>query len=205
VTSSIVKHWRQLSGSVHPADEVVFGFHSHSFNLEFPPPAFIGDIENAPVVLLDANGGYDPQITPMEFAAEGSRKRYLDLLHNPRPVNPGDIAPYYGRRNYSHLIKSGRLALVNAVAYRSVGISREPQNRKLAEQLPSTQVHRNWLRQELLEQAKAGERLVIAHRNGLWRFKKTEGPIEGVVFTTNPVSADLSIDTLSKIEQWSRR
>ncbi len=64
MATSIVNYWRRLEGPLHPDDKAVFDVHYHSFNLNFPPPAFIGDVENAPVVLLEANGGYDPVVTP---------------------------------------------------------------------------------------------------------------------------------------------
>ena len=199
--SSLVQHWRKLSGAIHLDDLSVFTSHQHSFNLDFPPPAYIGDIENAPVVLLDANGGYDPSITPMEFSKSGFLEKYIELLRSPKAVDPVEISPYYAKRNYASLIKSDRLALVNAVAYRSSSISRpeDAANRRIVEKLPSTQVHRIWLRNELIPAAKAGKRLIVAHRNSLWNFKKKEGPIHGVIFTTNAVSADLSKDALAKI------
>ena len=198
--SSIVQHWRKLSGAVHPDDLYAFKNHQHSFNLDFPPPAYIGDIDNAPVVLLDANGGYDAVVTPNEFSQPDSFEKYMDMLHFPKAIDTISVAPYYARRNYASLIKSGRLALVNAVAYRSTSISKEPQNKRLLEKLASTRVHREWLRGELIPSAKAGKRLIIAHRNGLWNFRTVEGPIAGVIFTTNPVSADLSKDVLAEIK-----
>jgi hypothetical protein len=202
MTSSIVKHWRNLKGSVHPEDQKYFDAQPHTFNLDFPPPAFIGDIENAPVVLLDANGGYDPKVTASEFLEANSVSRFIDLLHNPRQIDPSRIAPYYGKRNYAQLIRDGILVLVNAVAYRSKGISSESENKKLTELLPSTEVHRKWLRDELLLQAARGNRLVISHRNALWKLRKSEGPLPGVIFTTNPVSADLSQAVLDAISVW---
>jgi hypothetical protein len=45
----------------------VFDAHRHCFNLDFHPPAFVGDLA-APVVVLYANGGFDPNLTPREFA-----------------------------------------------------------------------------------------------------------------------------------------
>lgn len=204
MTASIVEHWRRLTGAVHPDDVPVFDGYSHSFNLDYPPPAFIGDVENAPVVLLDANGGYNPDETPQEFAVPSAVERYIDQLHNPRRLRPSELAPYYARRNFASLIGDGRLALVNAVAYRSAGISKEPQNRRVAALLPSTDVHRRWLRTELLKQAASGERLVIAHRNSLWNLKKSEHSIEGVIFTTNPVSPDLSFAILDLIRLWKK-
>ena len=68
-------------------------------------------------------------------------------------VGHEEIAPYYRSRNYTLLIEKGVLVLVNAVAYRSPKITKEPRNLRVAELLPSTTVHRNWLRTELLPQA----------------------------------------------------
>jgi hypothetical protein len=47
--------------------------------------------------------------------------------------------------------------LVNAVAYRSLSISKEPDNRAVAELLPSAVVHRKWRFSELLPQTEAGD------------------------------------------------
>lgn len=198
----LVRHWSQLNGSIHPLDAPVFDTNPHCFNLDHPPPAFIGDVINAPIILLEANGGYDPVVTPSEFAAPDANDRYLDLLRNPRAVHPGQIAPYYGARNYADLIASGDVALVNAVAYRSAAISREPDNRRLAEKLPSTAVHRAWLRDVLVPAASRGERLIIAHRTGLWKIKRSEPKLHGVVFTTNPVSADMSRAVLAEMRSF---
>jgi hypothetical protein len=198
--SMLLNHWRQLEDQIHPLDKPVFDSAAHSFNLQFPPPAYVGDLENAPVVLLEANGGFDPIVTPSEFLDQGAVERFIDFLHRPRAVDPSTIAPYYGARNYASAIASGELVLVNAVPYRSPSISKEPQNRRLAERLPSTKVHRNWLRSELLVQAQNGDRLVIAHRTALWKIKRTEEHLNGVFFTSNPVSANLSKEALAKMK-----
>ncbi|PWK56260.1 hypothetical protein C8D95_105328 [Silicimonas algicola] len=190
--NSLVEHWRRLHGPVHPDDMHVLANLPHSFNVDYPPPAFIGDIVNAPVVLLDANCAYDPTLTPSGFSNREAYVRFVQLLHEPCPVEPASIAPYYGKRNYRSLIASGRLAVVNAVPYRSRGISREPENRRIAERLPSTQVHRDWLRNELIPAAARGERLVVVHRTSLWKISRREDDLPNVVFTPNPRSPDLS-------------
>src|SRR5262245_50648583 len=115
-------------------------------------------------------------MTSLVFAQTVAVDRYLGTLLEPRPDVRATAAPYYARRNYARLIRSGKMALGNAVAYRSKSISGERQNRRLAEKLPSTQVHRKWLREELLTEAARGERLVIAHRTGLWKLLKREQP-----------------------------
>ena len=45
----------------------LFGLARHSFNLDYPPGPFVGDVDNVPGVILMANGGYDPALTPREF------------------------------------------------------------------------------------------------------------------------------------------
>ena len=206
---ALVEHWSRLADGAeskkqapfaHPDDAELFRTHEHSFNLDFPPPAFIGDILNAPVVMLDANGGYRPRATRWEFSKPDAIERYLDRLRRPRPADPDQVAPYYRDRNYSKLLFSGDLTLVNAVAYRSPSISQEPENRHLAELLPSTRVHRDWL-QGVLRSAARGERFVVVHRNRLWKLnRKEERP--RVHFTTNPVSKDLSAKTLEVIHRF---
>ena len=96
------------------------------------------------------------------------------------------------------------MVLVNAVAYRSTKIGSEPANRAVAERLPSTAVHRNWMRNELLPQARLGERLVIAHRNGLWNLKRHENGLPNVHFSTNSISPDLSREALRVIADFAR-
>lgn len=186
--SILVQHWRQLDGSVHPSDAPVFESCEHRFNLDWPPPAYIGDIENSPFVLLMMNGGYDPKITPTEFPDQTAVQRYLEYLHDPRPINPKSISPYYDAGNYGHHIESGRLALVNAVAYRSGKLSAERDNARLAERLPSTLLHRRWLREELAPQALAGDRVIIAHRNGMWKIRQHEYQHPNIIFTNSGAS-----------------
>lgn len=206
---ALVEHWSRLADGAasektgpfaHPDDAELLRTREHSFNLDFPPPAFIGDILNAPVVMLDANGGYCPIATPEEFSQPDAIERYLDCLRHPRPADPNQVAPYYAGRKFADLLFSGDLVLVNAVAYRSPGISQEPENRRLAELLPSTQIHRDWL-QGVFRSAACGGHFVVVHRNRLWKLnRKEERP--GVYFTTNPVSKDLSAKVLEIIRRF---
>lgn len=195
----MLEHWRKLKGPVHPLDAPLFENNLHSFNLEFPPPAYIGDLESGPVILLNASGGYDPIVTPSEFPDREAVDRYIGMLHHPGAIDPRAVAPYYAKRNYAALIARGTLVLVNAVAYRSPKISQEPDNLRIAELLPSTLVHRNWLRRELLPSARRGERLVIAHRTRLWKLRRQERDLLNVYFSPNPTSADLSKEALRVI------
>lgn len=201
IASQLVEHWRKLKNAVHPDDEAVFRESPHSFNLDWPPPAYIGDVDNAPFVLLMMNGGYDSLKTPAEFPNNAAVERYIDLLHNPRPVQPMTISPYYDSGNYGQHIASGRLALVNAIAYRSGKLSQERQNSRLAENLPSTQVHRKWLRDELIPQALSGDRTIIAHRNGKWLLRSGEFQSANIVFTKNGASAYLPRHVIDLLER----
>lgn len=157
------------------------------------------------MVLLDKNGGFDQVVTPSEFSDSGAVTRYLEFLHNPRPIKPSKIAPYYGQRNYSRFIESGELALVNAVAYRSQVLSKGDE--AFAKKLPSTKVHREWLRSELMPTAKEGNRLIVAHRNMLWGLDKgEENNFPGtLVFSSNPASPNLSNDVIEKMCAWLKR
>jgi hypothetical protein len=76
MASSIVKFWRRTSGAIHPADADVLSTAPYLFNLDYPPPAYVGDIENASVVLLNGNGGYKPE-TKLEFPDSASIDRAL--------------------------------------------------------------------------------------------------------------------------------
>ncbi|WP_147262970.1 hypothetical protein [Roseiarcus fermentans] len=132
MTSSIREFWRGLDDSVHPDDAPYFKADRHSFNLEFPPPAFIGDIDNAPVVILMLNGGYDRTLTPAEFARPDDRAEYLAWIKGERKAFPQNLSAYYTQHPEFSLVRDGSAVIVNAVAYRSEGITREPQNQKLA-------------------------------------------------------------------------
>jgi len=123
MTKELAKYWSCLSDAVHPCDLDTFGRVSdHGFNLQFPPPAFIGDIVNAPVIILENNGWYDRHMTPGEFPDLKACDEFREMLSAPRPVNPTarSVSRYYLERNYSQWLIRGEAALVNGVAYRSV-------------------------------------------------------------------------------------
>jgi hypothetical protein len=178
MVSSIIQLWRQLNDLsppvVHPIDKPAFADVEHTFNLDFPPPAYIGAIDDAICVVLYANGGYDPHVTPMEFRSIISPSSFLRYLHAPVQISPRRIAPYYERVNFGHLIESGRLALVNAVAYRSRKISEEPENLKLARRLPSLEAHRAWLWEEVMPEVRKRNRFLVVKRGRLWRMERRD-------------------------------
>jgi hypothetical protein len=202
MASSIVKFWRQLIGAVHPADVDVLAAAPGLFNLDYPPPAYVGDVDNARVILLNGNGGYKPAITPLEFPDKASIERAIIRLHYPAPIEPSDVSEYYSNANYSHWLKSGEMAMVNAVAYRAPEITESV--RRIAGGLPSTQIHIQWLMGEVIPAAATGQRLIIAHRNGMWNLNRNI-EFSGVHFTSNPRSKSLSRETVTAIEVFLTR
>lgn len=111
MVSRIVLFWRECTGPIHPADLCLAEELHAVFNLDYPPPAFIGDIENAPVVLLNGNGGYNAT-TPAEFPDRLAVERALRSLHHPGPADAVGTSPYYLARNYAQWLLSGEMALV---------------------------------------------------------------------------------------------
>jgi hypothetical protein len=196
----VAEFWAHLSGTIHPADGPTFAAHPHSFNLAYPPPAFVGDLE-APVVVLMANGGFRSEETPLDFAEAGLAEAYTAYLNGKSKGLPPASVAYYRRHPLGALLENGGAVMVNAVAYRSPHLSREPENLAVAEKLASVSVHRAWMRDELLPAAGRGERLVVVHRNGLWRVPRAlAGP--NLIFSPNPISAAPAQTVLERIGSW---
>ena len=114
MTSTLVRHWRRCSGNIHPDDQLFFDSLTHSFNLDYPPPAYIGDVEKASVVILFANGGYHEEKTPTEFATAQKTRDFICHLHSPGPVESRDVIDYWAP--FRALLTSGRACVVNACA-----------------------------------------------------------------------------------------
>ena len=201
--SSIVDYWRDLEGSVHPQDVPVFErYHDHGFNLDYPPPAYIGDIVNAPIIILDNNGGFDSKKTPQEFPDAEAHDEFRETLAASRPLDPKQrsVSPYYCSRNYTEWLTSGTAALVNGVAYRSVsGLSSRVA--ELTKVLPAALLHQKWLRDAVLPLVENGERFLVVHRWSRWN-----GAAEvfrghpGAVFSKAPVSKNLTGQELAAVE-----
>ncbi len=188
----LVEFWSRLNGAIHPDDVSTFAnFPSHGFNLDYPPPAYWGDVRNAPILILDNNGGYDPNETPAEFASSEAIERHLARLRGSIPFRMEDVPPYYQRLNFADWLAGGQAALINAVAYRSLD-SNSPNVRRLAKLLPSANLHRRWLREVALPQALRGERLLIIHRWSLWNLGHGEIHGGSIVWSTAPRSPNLT-------------
>jgi hypothetical protein len=177
---------------VHPEDQAFFDSAPHTFNLDYPVSPYVGDILNAPVVILGANAGYDPLVTPVEFLDADAISAYVKRVTAPETANWSVVAPYYNGVNYGPLIGSGQAVLINACPYRSKKISAEPENKKLLERLPSTQFTRDWLLATIIPLADSGRRLVVAKRPGLWRLPQTLRTANGMVFDPAPISPQIT-------------
>ncbi|MEM9346620.1 MAG: hypothetical protein AAGB26_08380 [Planctomycetota bacterium] len=187
---------------VHPEDRHLFVSSPHSFNLDYPPPAFVGDIINAKVVILTANGGYKQAVTPHEFPDPRTEHEYVVRLTNPSGSDWRSVAKYYSDVNYADFICRGIVATVNACAYRSPKISAEPENRKLIKKLPSAAFTRRWLIDSVVTSANRGEKLVVAKRYGLWNLPKELMSSHGVVKDPAPVSPYLAKATLRAVHDF---
>lgn len=197
---SLATYWSTLRGSVHPEDEATFADNpEHGFDLSFPPPAFIGDVENAPIIILDNNGGFDPTMTPGEFRTMGAADGFRGDLASSAVVDPRApwVSPYYLQRNFTNWLVSGDAALVNGVAYRSVS-GREKSVAKLTKKLPSAALHRRWLIETVLPAVDRGERFLIVHRWSRWG--DVAGSLRGrpgTIHSSAPISKDLTAEEVA--------
>jgi hypothetical protein len=204
MTSSIREFWAQLNGSVHPLDKPYFdkADGKHSFDLDYPPPAFIGDVDNAKVVILMASGGLNDN-TKSEFPAEEDRLEYIDWLGGRRKEMPKNLSKYYIDKKIFTWIDRGQAVLVNAIAYRSPKISQEPKNEALGKSLPSYKISLDWLSREILPMADKNKILVIAHRYRLWGLQHNRlGLTPNLIFSPNPASPHLALTTVARINSW---
>ena len=195
--NDIVSYWSQLRQNsqgewIHPDDEALFAHKPHSFNLDHPVSPYIGDILNATIVVLGANAGYRNETTPYEFPNREAINKYLARIRDPAGSDWRAVSKYYDNVNYSQLIISGKLALINACPYRSPKISAEPENRRLIKSLPSARFIHSWLLEALLPKANAGKRLIVANRYGLWNLPSGFMKAKGVVIDPAPVSKHLT-------------
>jgi hypothetical protein len=198
--STIRLFWQRLDGAVHPEDRAALASHPHTFDLRFPPPAFIGDVDRAPLVVLMLNGGVAADLQTAEFPTPGDSTEYIDWLAGRRNEPPTRLSPYYTGNRIYPWIERGQAVIVNAIAYRSHSIAKEPDNKKMRKILPSALLHRRWLMNEVLPEVKAGKRKVIAHRPGLWDLSRKMH--SDFLFSTNSVSEHLSAAMWECASRW---
>lgn len=102
-------HW-----PVHPDDKPALTSADHTFNLDFPPPAFVGN-PDAPVVILMANGGYKAGVTESEFSGAEDEAEHLAYLRRERAEMPQRMSQYYRRGTVGRWLVEGLAVSVNAV------------------------------------------------------------------------------------------
>jgi len=188
--------WSRLEQTVHPEDQPLLYSEPHTFNLDYPPPAFVGE-PDAPVVMLMANGGYKSDLTPAEFPDEAAAETYRNGLRG----LSSSVPECYDSRGFGKWAREGKVVLVNAVAYRSPNLSTEPQNQRLASRLPSVALHQQWLKKVVLPEAADGRRIVIVHRNGAWHLDRSCAS-DAVIFSPNPVSPYPAKSVQRRVEDW---
>ena len=203
---SIVHYWSTqhcIRGRwLHPDDEHVLLGERHSFNLDHPAGQYVGDILGAPVVILGANGRYSSR-TPNEFRSQDDIQGFLSRQRDPSNADWGSSLPryYFNETNYGQWFADGRVALLNACAYRSPKISEEKDNKRAIRRLRSVRFTRSWLTNVLIPLAQGGQRLVVVKRGGLWNLQDLRGTI-GVVFDPAPISPRITGEALVEVERW---
>ena len=100
---SLSAFWRKLDldQTVHPLDREMLAAETHDFRTREPPPAFVGDIERAPVIVLCSHGGWTPETSKEFLQLNNSPAEYVERLHNSTACDAGIVSPYYARSNCS--------------------------------------------------------------------------------------------------------
>lgn len=202
----LLEFWSQLDGPVHPKDQRFFRERPDVealFQTNFIPSAFFGDVGNAKVILCYGNGGSEDD--QAFYRQPALQKEYLDHIRNPGPFDPARFFTYFDDEWHTPLIRDGVAALVNAVAYRSTNMNDLKESK--VRDIPSVRAAREWIR-GVVEEAKAGRRLVVFQRSRLWGSRRDRAVwrgFRGVVFANNPVSPHLSEATRRRIAGYLAR
>ncbi|WP_156460698.1 hypothetical protein [Sphingomonas sp. Leaf339] len=207
--ADIVAFWRGQQKAdahgrwTHQIDQDVLGTGPHSFNLDHPVSPYIGDVLIAPVIILNANAGYNPVQTPTEFPDAPSVSAYTARVDDPSGSDWSFVSRYYNDTNYGHLVASGKVVVVNACAYRSPRISdkNEADNRAMIKRLPSSIMMRRWLLEAILPIAAKGHRLIINNRGQHWRLGHA-APAPGIVRDPCPASPRITSTALSAMNDF---
>jgi len=112
----IVEFWSQQRQNergrwTRPADDPFFESATHWFNLDFPVSRYVGDIVTAPIIILGANAGYDPHLTPTELPDRETTERYVARVAAPSTTDWSFVSEYYDGVNYGQMLADGRAAL----------------------------------------------------------------------------------------------
>lgn len=203
--TDIVDFWDKLyqpDGNgrwVHPDDAREFERSRHTFNLDYPVSPYVGDIINAPVIILGLNAGYSEYMTPKEFEDPEIITRYMQQVANPSTSNWDVISDYYRTSNSWRFMLERNAVWINASPYRSPNLSTEKGNKALAEQLASTRFHNRWMAEVVMPMARSGQRLVAVKRTSLWTFLPSAGST-GVSRCKSFVGKHLDQSVIANIE-----
>jgi hypothetical protein len=201
----IVKFWRGQQAAddrgqwAHRLDRKMLDTGPHSFNLDHPVSPYVGDVLNARVIILGANAGYNPDLTPTEFPNDDAIAAYVGRVDDPSNADWSFVSRYYGRTNYGHLVADGQAVVVNACAYRSPKLSEEADNRSMIQRLPSAIITRRWLLEAVVPMANNGERLIIVKRGGQWKLPSNFTTSRGVAVDPAPVSPQVTSAPFARI------
>ncbi|WP_395330745.1 hypothetical protein WBP06_00455 [Novosphingobium sp. BL-8H] len=201
----IVGFWRDEQQTnarnqwVHRLDREWLEKGPHSFNLDHPVSPYVGDVINAPIIILGANAGYNSALTPSEFPDTTSTSNYIARVGNPSESDWSFVSRYYDRTNYGHLVATGQAVVVNACAYRSPKLSEEPDNRAMIRRLPSAVFARRWLLEAVLPMAANGERLIVVKRGRQWKLPPAFAANPGVTADPAPVSPQITRAPFARI------
>jgi len=149
-----------------------------------------------------AHGGYHPDVTPSEFPELADHEEHRQWLRGERTDKPQNLSTYYTKNKVFDWIDKRNAVIVNAVAYRTPEIKNGSINDQIAKLLPSREVHRNWLREEVLPDVKGGKRLVVVHHPRLWDLPQCM-PGEGV-YPAPPHLRYLPNALREKLDRWLR-
>lgn len=211
MSRSLVEFWRQCVGPdrngrwVHPSDSEQFERNLNSFNTDYPPSPYIGNVIDAPIIILGLNGRFSSG-TAVEFSAPGANAAHLTRISHPESADWRAMAAYYIREtNFGGFILNGQAVVVNGCTYRSPKWSSERENQRFARKLPSSAFLRQWLEKELVPATARGDRLVIAWRWNSWLL--TAGQFESSHFrySSAPVSSSLTANMIGVMQDHLRR
>ncbi len=201
----IITFWREQQKSdedgmwTHILDREALTHDLHSFNLDHPVSPYVGDVANARVIILGANAGYDPNLTPTEFPSNEAVSNYVNRVDNPSAADWSFVSRYYDDTNYGDFIADGRAVLVNVCAYRSPKISQEPDNIAMMNNLCSVAFTRQWLLEAVLPMAAKGKRLIVAKRHGQWKLPPSFRDAAGVTFDPAPINPQITSKPYSEM------
>jgi hypothetical protein len=88
----------------HRFDRKVLDAGPQTFNLDHPVSPYIGDVLTAPVIILNANADYNPDLTPTEFHDGDAVSAYVARVDDPSGSDWSFVSRYYDGTNYGPLV-----------------------------------------------------------------------------------------------------